>query len=412
MSFIKLSDISLEEISKNINLALNRFIPRTNFKPLLMSNISAVFTSDMESCFRDYKISLQIRESVGFPGEILFDIATDIIKYIQSDPSNNQDQIIQSFGIHYGHIIGNSSENHITDLFNDLPTNNRIFRRHYKKTGIVDNDKVVPENKSKIYFYLDNLRGARLLTHIVNFLIALHKTLDPVDRELEKVVQHLIPSRIPYVRDLLVDDTIINIDPIELSREVVSTRSPTGKSLLIVLDKKEDLTNYHDCIASYIRRISGSASAPSGGAGAPSGRAGASAASLPVASASVASASGAIASDSSQIRDLLGLVQSRVNELTLTRVREILSAEYDLVADKSNLSHLRGREVITFSSGNTPGDTQTIIKINSFDPSNMRIQIFKDKPTFHIFVKKMGGGNYYQKYLKYKMKYLKLKNHL
>lgn len=367
-------------------------------------NLQPIFTKEMEDCFKEYKISMQIRGAVAKSGavdesnEILFDFFTDLISYLQRRDTREEryDQITLSFGLHYSYIKGNSRENHITDLLDNFQINKKLFKVHYKKDVIrrVGIDKN-PLNKKKIYFYLNNRDHEKLLSFFQKFILAIHKSLDKTDTNLERTINNFLLVNRPPVdirTNGLMLENIIIIDPILFSQSIPKSIIKEREAIFII-DRLEDDTNLRRFIMDYARSIGlgGHVAEAGAGAGGPA----------------VMVSRPSVSEEVSTPEGLLALSQTKKNELTLEKVNKILSSTYSLI-DNTKVLELGDQEIIMFSDN---PDIKNIQKIKASSILvRMRIEDPKKNPYVHFFKIKEGG--FYQKYLKYKTKYLKLKNHL
>ena len=366
------------KISQQINTILVSKFSMSDNSANLSSCIKSIFTPDMEKCFSDYKITLQIRYAYRSFSEILFDMVTDLITYEQSAFRSKMDQVALSLGLHYSYIKSDPSQNHITDLLYQFPTHREIFKAHYKKSEIRESGKESgATTTNKIYFYLDNSKP--LLEHIKNFFLAIHSAIDSTDSLLApRINRELLSNRPSGASVGLINSNIINEDPISTATRFPEIDGRYGKKKYIT-DRTGDNTNFFKAVdPSYGRPVI-----------APRTR--------------VETLLDPKSPESIfKISDLLNDDKISPTEFT--------SENYDYVEDKSTL--VEGEKLIMFNNNTS---TRNSISNITYNTTSGSIKYQKDLPHIYFFRRKTAGGNndmYYQKYLKYKAKYLKLKNYL
>jgi hypothetical protein len=434
------SDLA-EDIAKNIFYVLSRKInyTGTSTESDLIQKIKAVFTPEMETLFKKYNITLQIRPAATSCHEILFDLVTDIFSYYQKKTNGKLNQIALCFGVHYSNIMsrsGTSDETHVSDLFGKYPvaytSDSKITtsKIHYKKTGAGIKRLSTEVVTDKIYFYLDS--SSILLKNVLNFLLSIHKSMDSTDANIESVLtsdfmknrQAFPPGSPLMIHNIILEDpttTASKIPEIEKTtdsgktykvrklvderdsyKEIITSITGTSPPVKASVYKQPKTINYF-CSPSTPVASSRSFSA----FGSPS-----------VANRRFDSVSTSATTAPSSTKPLkitpeyILSIDSRRLENTDSSInsQEFNSEKYDLI-DKSTLTD--GEEVIIFRDNDTT--IKTVKKI-TYKTTDNPLKIIKDLPNVYFFRKKSAeGGNmdtYYLKYLKYKAKYLKLKKSL
>jgi hypothetical protein len=436
------SDLA-EDISKKIFYVLKRKITYTgtSTEEDLITKIKSVFTPEMETLFKDYKITLQIRPAATSCQEILFDLVTDVFNYYQKKSNGKLNQIALCFGVHYSNIMhasGNSPETHISDLFARYPTvyasDSKITtsKIHYKKTGIeikrLSNDIVT----DKIYYYLDS--NSELLEKILDFLLAIHKSMDSADKNVETVLaanfkknRQAFPSGSP----LMIHNIILE-DPLSTASKVPEMEKTSGSGSTYkvkqIIDEKDSYkeiitiitgTPPPEKVAVYVPPSLLSRASkycvPTSYSTSPKSYSAFGSPSTPVRRfiPSTVTTTPSMPSEPIKITPeyILSIDSRRIENTDSSINSEEFNSEKYNIADKSTLTN--GEELIIFRDNDTTIKTIKKIIYNSTDRP---MQFIKDSPNVFFFRKKSAeGGNmdpYYLKYLKYKTKYLKLKKSL
>jgi hypothetical protein len=431
-----------EDIAKNIFYVLSRKInyTGTSTEADLIAKIKAVFTPEMESLFSEYKITLQIRPAATSCHEILFDLVTDVFGYYQKKSNGKLNHIALCFGVHYSNIMapsGTSPETHVSDLFGKYTaayaSDNKITtsKIHYKKSGEEIKRLSTEVVTDKIYFYLDS--SSDLLKKILDFLLAVHKSMDSTDNKVEAVLTtNFMKNRkaFPSGSSLMVHNIITEYPKLSaLKVPEVEKTTDSGKSY-----KVRQLIDERDSYKEIITTITGSAPAEITRAYRPPKPPITSFCSPPFASAprtysafsssstpfrrfgpspSLLSSAPIVASGQVKITPeyILSIDSRRIENTDSSINAQEFNSEKYILADKSTLTD--GEELIIFRDNDSTIKTIKKIKYNSADRP---MQFIKDSPNVYFFRKNSTeGGNmdpYYMKYLKYKAKYLKLKKSL